>query len=191
MVEMSEVADILARGTNRSLVILDEVGRGTSTFDGISIARAVLEHLYRKTGARTLFATHYHELTDMAESFPGVVNMATAVKEKGEEIVFLHRVIAGSVDHSYGIQVARLAGLPKSVVERAREILLALESPAKGAGEAAAAKEEEQLRLFTDPALAKAIAAAEHVDLMTTTPLEAMQLLYSLQQALKKEITHG
>lgn len=191
MVEMSEVANILARGTSRSLVLLDEVGRGTSTFDGISIARAVLEHLYRKTGARTLFATHYHELTDLAEVFPGVVNLATAVKEKGEEIVFLHKVIAGSVDHSYGLHVARLAGLPKSVVERARKILMALESPAKGVEEAAAPREEEQLRLFTDPALAKAVAAAEHVDLMTTTPLEAMQLLYSLQQALKKEITHG
>lgn len=191
MVEMSEVANILARGTNRSLVLLDEVGRGTSTFDGISIARAVLEYLYRKTGARTLFATHYHELTDMTEAFPGVVNLATAVKEKGEEIIFLHKVIAGSVDHSYGIQVARLAGLPKSVVERAREILVALESPAKGVVEAAAAKEEEQLRLFTDPELANAVAAAENVDLMTTTPLEAMQLLYRLQQALKKESTHG
>ncbi len=191
MVEMSEVADILARGTNRSLVLLDEVGRGTSTFDGISIARAVLEHLYHKTGARTLFATHYHELTEMAGAFPGLVNLATAVKEKGEEIVFLHKVVAGSVDHSYGIQVAHLAGLPKSVVRRAREILSALESPAKGAREVAAVKEEEQLRLFTDPELAKAIAAAESADLMTTTPLEAMQLLYSLQQALKKEITHG
>ena len=127
----------------------------------------------------------------MAGAFPGLVNLATAVKEKGEEIVFLHKVVAGSVDHSYGIQVAHLAGLPKSVVRRAREILSALESPAKGAREVAAVKEEEQLRLFTDPELAKAIAAAESADLMTTTPLEAMQLLYSLQQALKKEITHG
>ncbi|MBS3900551.1 MAG: DNA mismatch repair protein MutS [Dethiobacter sp.] len=191
MVEMSEVADILARGTSRSLVLLDEVGRGTSTFDGISIARAVLEYLYRKTGARTLFATHYHELTDLVETFPAVTNLATAVKEKGEEIIFLHKVIAGSVDHSYGIQVARLAGLPKYVVERAREILLALESTAIGVREAAPAKEGEQLRLFCDPELSNAIAAVECVDLMTTTPLEAMQLLYSLQQALKKESIHG
>lgn len=190
MVEMSEVANILDRGTSRSLVLLDEVGRGTSTFDGISIARAVLEHLYRKTGARTLFATHYHELTDMAKDFPGLVNLATAVKEKGEDILFLHKVIPGSVDHSYGIQVARLAGLPKKVIERARKILLTLEFPAKEMGERDLAK-GEQLRLFADTGLAKAVAAAKNADLMTTTPLEAMQLLYGLQQALKKENHHG
>lgn len=192
MVEMSEVANILARATEKSLVLLDEVGRGTSTFDGISIARAVVEHLSLKTGARTLFATHYHELTDLAGQFPAVVNLATAVKEKGEDIVFLHKVIPGSVDHSYGIQVARLAGLPKSVIERARAVLASLESPTGRAIELAAAAEEEQMRLFVpDPELVHAMEAVEKADFMTTSPLEAMQLLFKLQQAIKKENGHG
>lgn len=191
MVEMSEVAHILSRATEKSLVILDEVGRGTSTFDGISIARAVVEYLCQKVGARTMFATHYHELTDLAEQFPVVKNMATAVKERGEEIVFLHKVVPGSVDHSYGIQVARLAGLPQKVIERAREILISLETPERAVRETAAA-EAEQLRLFApDPALARAMDEIEETDLMTTTPLEAMQLLYKLQQALKKGNGHG
>ena len=192
MVEMSEVANILSRASAKSLVLLDEVGRGTSTFDGISIARAVVEYLYRKVQARTLFATHYHELTDMTGEFPAIVNLATAVKEKGEDIVFLHKVIPGSVDHSYGIQVARLAGLPKSVIERSRVILAALESSGKGMSQAAPSVEEEQMRLFVpDPQLAKAVEEVEKTDLMTTTPLEAMQLLFKLQQALKKENSHG
>lgn len=187
MVEMSEVANILSCATENSLIILDEVGRGTSTFDGISIARAVVEHLCRKVRARTLFATHYHELTDLAETFPAVKNLATAVKERGDDIVFLHKVIPGSVDHSYGIQVARLAGLPQKVIDRAREILRALEAPAGAAREASAAVEALQMSLFApDPELTKTLDAVEKTDIMTTTPLEAMQLLYRLQQALKK-----
>jgi DNA mismatch repair protein MutS len=192
MVEMSEVANILSRATDKSLVLLDEVGRGTSTFDGISIARAVVEHLYKKTGARTLFATHYHELTDMAAEFPAVVNMATAVKERGEDIVFLHKVIPGSVDHSYGIQVARLAGLPPKVIERSKTILLGLEAPSYAVRETASAVAQEQMRLFMpEPELASAIDEVEETDLMTTTPLEAMQLLFRLQQALKKGSNNG
>jgi DNA mismatch repair protein MutS len=192
MVEMSEVANILSRATEKSLVILDEVGRGTSTYDGMSIARAVVEYLYRKVGARTLFATHYHELTDLAASFPAVYNLATAVKEKGEDIVFLHKVIPGSVDHSYGIQVARLAGLPDSVIERSRAILNTLKSPVEVNLEVASTVEEEQMRLFMpDPVLANAVTEVEETDLMTTTPLEAMQLLYKLQQALKKGKDNG
>ena len=187
MVEMSEVANILSRATAKSLVLLDEVGRGTSTYDGISIARAVVEHLYRKVGARTLFATHYHELTDLAAQFPAVKNMATAVKEKGEDIVFLHKVIAGSVDHSYGIQVAKLAGLPTQVISRSREILAALDTRAPAMQETAATVEAEQLRLFMpDPELTQVIDQVQGTDLMTTTPLEAMQMLYKLQQALRK-----
>ncbi|MDW7652077.1 MAG: DNA mismatch repair protein MutS, partial [Bacillota bacterium] len=187
MVEMSEVANILGRATEKSLVLLDEVGRGTSTFDGISIARAVVEYLYKKTGARTLFATHYHELTDMSADFPAVKNMATAVKERGEDIVFLHKVIPGSVDHSYGIQVARLAGLPAKVIDRSKAILSALETPSNAIRETAASAAEEQMRLFLpDPALEKLMDEVEGTDLMTTTPLEAMQLLFKLQQALKK-----
>ena len=124
LVEMSEVAAILHHATPASLVLLDEVGRGTSTFDGLSIAWAVVEHLQKHTGARTLFATHYHELTELAELLTAVKNVHVSVKETPNEIVFLRRVEPGSADKSYGIEVARLAGLPRSVIERAREVLL-------------------------------------------------------------------
>ncbi len=188
MVEMSEVANILNRATKKSLVILDEVGRGTSTFDGISIARAVVEYLYRKVKARTMFATHYHELAGLAREFPGIKNLATAVKERGDEIIFLHKVVEGSVDHSYGLQVARLAGLPQSVLKRAGEILLSLEGSRQAERETAAAVAETQLQLFApDPELAGVLSEVEQTDFLTVTPLEAMQLLYRLQQALKKE----
>src|SRR5574337_838048 len=123
LVEMSEVAAILNTATPASLVLLDEVGRGTATFDGLSIAWAVVEHLQAHTRARTLFATHYHELTELADLLPGVKNVHVSVKESGSDIVFLRRVEPGSADKSYGIEVARLAGLPRSVVERAREVL--------------------------------------------------------------------
>src|SRR6202011_5898869 len=123
LVEMSEVAAILNHATPASLVLLDEVGRGTSTFDGLSIAWAVVEHLQKHTRARTLFATHYHELTELADLLPGVKNVHVSVKETPNEIIFLRRVEPGSADKSYGIEVARLAGLPRSVIERAREVL--------------------------------------------------------------------
>ncbi|MBT9172599.1 MAG: DNA mismatch repair protein MutS [Syntrophomonadaceae bacterium] len=190
MVEMSEVAGILNRATSRSLVLLDEVGRGTGTVDGISIARAVVEYLYYKVKARTLFATHYHELTALAAEFPAIRNLATAVKEKGEEIVFLHKVVPGSVDKSYGLQVARLAGLPPQVLERARDILAQLETD--GGRRTADSAEEGQLRLFVpDRELSAALDELELADLMTTTPLEAMQLMYRLQQAMKRGKPHG
>jgi DNA mismatch repair protein MutS len=124
LVEMSEVAAILHHATPSSLVLLDEVGRGTSTFDGLSIAWAVVEHLQQQTGARTLFATHYHELTELADLLSAVKNVHVSVKETPNEIVFLRRVEPGSADKSYGIEVARLAGLPRSVIARAREVLL-------------------------------------------------------------------
>ncbi len=187
MIEMSEMAGILNGATPRSLVLLDEVGRGTSTFDGISIARSVVEHLYDKVGALTMFATHYHELTDMADQYPAVTNLATAVKERGEDIVFLHKVISGSVDHSYGIQVARLAGLPRKVIERSREILAQLEAPQSFVRKTAATVTNEQMQLFVPSNdLVEALDSMAEVDLMTTTPLEALQLLFKLQQALKE-----
>jgi len=123
LVEMSEVAAILNHATPASLILLDEVGRGTSTFDGLSIAWAVVEHLQQHTRARTLFATHYHELTELADLLPGVQNVHVAVKETPNEIIFLRHVEPGSASKSYGIEVARLAGLPRSVIERAREVL--------------------------------------------------------------------
>ena len=192
MVEMSEVANILSSATERSLVILDEVGRGTSTFDGISIARAVVEYLCNRIKARTLFATHYHELVELAATFPMVQNMTTAVKERGEDIIFLHKLVHGTADHSYGIQVARLAGLPKIVLNRAKEILQSLEEPLAAERQAAPAVENQQLSLFApDPEVSNELNKIAQTDLMTTTPIEAMQLLYALQQALKGEKNDG
>ena len=129
MLEMSEVAYILSHATKRSLIIYDEIGRGTSTFDGMSIARAVAEYtLGKKIGAKTLFATHYHELTTMEDEFDGIVNYNIAAKKKGDDIVFLRKIVRGAADDSYGIEVAKLAGVPKEVTKRAKEILSTLES---------------------------------------------------------------
>ncbi len=127
MVEMSETALILNHATEKSLVILDEIGRGTATFDGLSIAWAVAEHLHDEIGCRGLFATHYHELTDLANTRAAVANFNVAVREWNEEIIFLHKILPGAADKSYGIQVARLAGLPKAVLDRAKAILSHLE----------------------------------------------------------------
>jgi DNA mismatch repair protein MutS len=134
MVEMLETANIIHNATRRSLLILDEVGRGTSTFDGISIAWAAAEHIAKNIQARTLFATHYHELTELGISLEGVANCNVAVREWGEEIIFLRRIEEGVSDKSYGIQVARLAGLPESVVARARAVLSSLESQMLNSG---------------------------------------------------------
>jgi DNA mismatch repair protein MutS len=128
MVEMVETANILNHATPKSLLILDEVGRGTSTYDGVSIAWAVVEYLAQKINARTLFATHYHELTRLAAAFPGVRNFNIAVREWNDQVLFLHKIVEGGADKSYGIQVARLAGVPRPVVERAKKILTSLES---------------------------------------------------------------
>jgi DNA mismatch repair protein MutS len=127
MVEMNETANILNNATAASLVILDEIGRGTSTFDGLSIAWSVAEHLHDVIRCRTLFATHYHEITDLARTRSGVVNLNVAVREWNDQVIFLRKILAGRADQSYGIQVARLAGLPDSVLNRAKEILNNLE----------------------------------------------------------------
>jgi DNA mismatch repair protein MutS len=127
MVEMSETANILNNATARSLIILDEIGRGTSTFDGLSLAWSIVEHLHNQIGAKTLFATHYHELTELAGRLPRLKNFNVAVREWNEQVVFLHKIVEGGADKSYGIQVARLAGVPKPVIERSKEILRNLE----------------------------------------------------------------
>jgi DNA mismatch repair protein MutS len=127
MVEMTETANILHNATPRSLVILDEIGRGTSTFDGVSLAWAITEHIHDHVGCRTLFATHYHELVELEKSKPRLRNANVAVKEDADDVIFLHRIIPGGADQSYGIHVARLAGLPGSVLDRARAILAFLE----------------------------------------------------------------
>jgi DNA mismatch repair protein MutS len=136
MVEMQETANILNNATQRSLIVLDEIGRGTSTFDGISIAWAVAEYLHghRDVKARTLFATHYHELTELSLTLPGIKNYNVLVREKNDQIVFLRKIVPGAADKSYGIQVARLAGLPLEVIDRAKEILVNLEEGELGEG---------------------------------------------------------
>ena len=183
MVEMTEVADILRCATKRSLLILDEIGRGTSTFDGMSIARAVLEHCAnpKLLGAKTLFATHYHELTELEGSLPGTVNFNIAVKTRGEEIIFLRKILPGGADRSYGIEVAKLAGLPDKVLRRARQVLEQLEA---ADGYTAPRRETEQVSL-------SAISEGEVLDALrrcqpdTLTPIEAMGLLYELKRKLE------
>jgi DNA mismatch repair protein MutS len=134
MVEMVETANILNHATAHSLLVLDEVGRGTSTYDGLAIARAVVEYVHDRVGARTLFATHYHELTALSDRFPRIHNANAAVAEDGKEVVFLHRIVPGGADRSYGIHVARLAGLPLEVTERAEEALHDLEERSRQNG---------------------------------------------------------
>ena len=185
MVEMTEVSDILKHATSRSLLILDEIGRGTSTFDGMSIARAVLEHCAdrKKLGCKTLFATHYHELTELENALPGVKNFNIAVKARGEDIVFLRKIIPGGADRSYGIEVAKLAGLPESVVRRARAVLRELEESSGHRPQLLAAPQQDQVSL-------EALGEAEVIDRLrrtqpdTLSPMEALNLLYELKQKL-------
>jgi DNA mismatch repair protein MutS len=193
MVEMQETAHILNGATSRSLVVLDEIGRGTATFDGLSIAWAVAEHLAKgsKARPRTLFATHYHELTDLADALPGVVNAHVTAREWKDEIVFLHKILPGRSDRSYGIQVARLAGLPPSVIARARDILGALETDELSRGGRPALSgsppvAQQQLGLFQAvPEAADAIRERlRELDLNRTTPLEALQILSDLKREL-------
>jgi DNA mismatch repair protein MutS len=194
MVEMQETAHILHSATSRSLVVLDEIGRGTATFDGLSIAWAVAEHLAKSTRGRpkTLFATHYHELTDLADGLPGVVNAHVTAREWKDEIVFLHKILPGRSDRSYGIQVARLAGLPAPVIARARDILSSLERDelsraGRPALSGAPPAPQAQLGLFQaqpepDDRLRERI---KEIDLNRTTPLEALQILSELKKALE------
>ena len=189
MVEMNEVAQILREATKDSLVILDEIGRGTSTFDGMSIARAVVEHIDGRIHAKTLFATHYHELTEMENE--RIRNYCIAVREKGKNVVFLRRIVAGAADKSYGIHVARLAGLPQRVTERAEEILHALEAaaPQSAPQETSVQKKPDagMASLFTGGTLDELRA----LDVMTMTPLEALNTLYRLQEQARKEEGEG
>ncbi|HHH41099.1 MAG TPA: DNA mismatch repair protein MutS, partial [Chloroflexi bacterium] len=185
MVEMVETAHILHHATRRSLLILDEIGRGTSTYDGLSIAWAVVEYIHNhpRLGARTLFATHYHELTALAERLPGVENVNMAVAEEGDQVVFLHQVVPGGADKSYGIHVAQLAGLPRAVIHRAEELLAGLESGELRPGQREEEEAPVQLTLFTDhdPILEE----LKTLDINSLTPLEALNKLYEWQQRMK------
>jgi len=194
MVEMHETAAILHGATDRSLVLLDEIGRGTSTYDGVSIAWAVTEHLHERIGCKTIFATHYHELTQLGDLLPGVRNLNVSVKESGEDIVFLRRLVEGGADRSYGIQVARLAGAPAEVLARARELLVELEGTHSGGGEGlgrhgahrpASEPAPDQLSIFTvePPVVARLRSLA--VDQLT--PLEALNLLAELRREARGE----
>ena len=196
MVEMTEVANILRNATKRSLIILDEIGRGTSTFDGLSIAWAVVEYLAtgRLAGAKTLFATHYHELTELEGSIPGVHNYCIAVKEQGDTIAFLRKIVKGGADQSYGIQVAKLAGVPETVTARAREIAAELsgadiaarakELAARGQAAAAFPAEHAPCEVPLQPAERDILERLKKADLSELTPRAAIDFLYQLQEAL-------
>jgi DNA mismatch repair protein MutS len=192
MVEMAETANICHHATRRSLVVLDEVGRGTSTFDGVAIAWAVTEYLAQVTGCRTLFATHYHELTALADEVRGVFNLHVAVEEWGDDVVFLHRIADGGTDRSYGIHVARLAGLPQAVIERARALLGGLNVRTEGLGEvgftvpAAPEPASRQLSLFPAPGdkLREELVGLDPDDM---TPFDALVKLRELIERARGE----
>lgn len=208
MVEMNEVANILRNATSNSLLILDEIGRGTSTFDGLSIAWAVIEHISNKKllGAKTLFATHYHELTELEDKMHNVNNYCIAVKERGDDIVFLRKIVKGGADRSYGIQVAKLAGVPDMVIDRAKEIAeqlsdnditqkvqsIAIETKGEGRTKKAVTYDEldiGQISLFDTVTDEDVIKELKELDITVMTPLDAMNTLYRLQGKLKNRWT--
>ena len=184
MVEMSEVASILKHATGRSLLILDEIGRGTSTYDGMAIARAVLEYAAntKKLGAKTLFATHYHELTTIEQELPNVCNYNIAVKKRGDQMIFLRKIVPGAADDSYGVEVAKLAGLPSSVINRAREILQELENGT--AAPMVVSKEADDQLSMLDLRSQQVCDALAGITVETLTPIEAMNELYKLKRML-------
>ena len=184
MVEMNEVAQILRYATKNSLIILDEVGRGTSTFDGMSIARAVMEYIHDKIKAKTLFATHYHQLIALEQELSGVKNYSVAVKERGKDIVFLRRIVPGGTDRSYGVHVARLAGLPKKVLDRAEEFLQEYDSEQGQAAPVQQAESDNFMGSLFTSAITEQLLS---IDVMSMTPIEAMNMLYKLQDEARKE----
>ena len=184
MVEMTETATILNTASNRSLILLDEMGRGTATFDGLSLAWATVEYLHAETGARTLFATHYHELTMLAEKLKRVRNLRVGIKEGAGGIVFLHTIEPGAASKSYGIEVAKLAGLPPAVIERAKHVLKQHEKQERQSVQVETAPEPMQLTIFT-PLSQRIVDRIEQVDVNALTPLQALNLLEELQQELK------
>ena len=188
MLEMNEVAYILRNATRRSLIIYDEVGRGTSTFDGMSIARAIIEYTSsKKIGAKTLFATHYHELTVMEGEIDGIVNYNIAAKKRGDSITFLRKIVRGSTDDSYGIEVAKLAGIPNEVIKRAKEVLASVEQTAKAISTSDKAEPvvDDSLITFDDFVNDQVIEELRAVDINTLSPYEAMSFLFDLKKRLK------
>jgi len=188
MVEMTETATILNGASDRSLILLDEIGRGTSTYDGVAIAWAVTEYIHERVGARTVFATHYHELVELADSLTGVGAWNVAVRETGDDIVFLRRLEPGGCDRSYGVHVARLAGVPRPVIDRAFEVLHELEEGPDGGTRLAhlVDRTRDQLSLFggRDPALSEKIAA---VDVDRLTPVDALLLVNEMKRMVEED----
>ena len=189
--EMNEVANILKNATSESLVILDEIGRGTSTFDGLSIAWAVVEHIVKSIGSKTLFATHYHELTVLEERMKGVKNYSVAVKKRGDDITFLRKIVEGGTDESFGIEVAKLAGVPGSVVKRAKEIAVVLEGNELSLNEISnkakkvpEQKDENQI-VFGNMNESEIMSRLKSMDVTTLTPIEAMNVLFELSAKAK------
>jgi DNA mismatch repair protein MutS len=185
MVEMTELANILNSATRKSLILLDEVGRGTSTFDGLAIAWAVSEYLYdhTKVGAKSLFATHYHQLTELSESLEGVKNYAMAVKEEGSEVVFLRKVVPGKANKSYGIQVAKLAGVPHEVIDRAEQVLTRIEE--ENVLEVKAGKKTHKQALLLTPEKEEGIEEElKKLNVAKMTPMEAYLKLNELKKRL-------
>ena len=193
MIEMSEVAEILKNATAHSLLILDEIGRGTSTYDGMSIARAVLEFVAnpKTLGAKTLFATHYHELTELESLLAGVKNYNIACKKHGDDITFLRRIVRGGADDSYGIEVAKLAGVPDKVIRRAKEILKELTegqpvSAPKGPKPKQAQQEMPAQLMLTPPNESEVLRRLREMDVNTLTPIECMNELFALSKLAKE-----
>ena len=189
MLEMNEVAYILRNATKKSLIIYDEVGRGTSTFDGMSIARAIVEYTAsRKIGAKTLFATHYHELTSMEQEFDGIVNYNIAAKKRGDNITFLRKIVRGSTDDSYGIEVAKLAGLPNEVIKRAKEVLASVEESAKNIRltdrEEKTEEKDDSLISFDDLVNEQVVEEIKNTDINTLSPYECMSLIFDWKKRL-------
>ena len=189
MLEMKEVAYILSNATNRSFIVYDEIGRGTSTYDGMSIARAVAEYTVgKKIGAKTMFATHYHELTSLEGEIGGIVNYNIAAKKRGEDVTFLRKIVRGPADDSYGIEVARLAGVPGEITRRAKDILATLEGkqPKKKA-KAMPETEPDTVPMsldFGDIAADEIKEALKKTDINTLTPIEALNLIYEWKKLL-------
>jgi DNA mismatch repair protein MutS len=187
MVEMVETASILNQATNRSLAVLDEIGRGTSTYDGLAIARSVAEHIHNspKLGCKTLFATHYHEMTQLADQLPRAHNLRVAVAEEAGEVVFLHQIVPGGADKSYGVHVARLAGMPGAVVSRAWDLLDELENGSKSSKPAGY---QLQMPFGEQQGSNETMDELKDLDVANMTPIEALNALFRLQEQSSREL---
>ena len=193
MVEMMEANQAIKRASANSLILFDELGRGTATYDGMALAQAIIEYIHDRVGAKTMFATHYHELTELSSKLTQLVNVHVATLEKDGDVTFLHKIAEGPADKSYGIHVAKIAGLPEALLSRADDVLTRLEAQSQSAeiisvpskAEQASPVKDEQLSLFAaDDKAQKVIQALEAIDVLNITPLEAMTALYELKKLL-------